>query len=98
MTHYLMLGTYTDKGMDGIEQSPERIKRFKEICQSHGAKMISYYLLMGHYDVACVLEAPSAESVAKIALTLGKRGKIRTETLCAFTEKEQIDMVGKLAQ
>jgi uncharacterized protein with GYD domain len=53
-------------------------------------------MLMGRYDVACVLEAPNANVVAKIALVLGNRGNVRTETMCAFTDKEQIDLVSKL--
>lgn len=97
MSHYLMLGHYTDKGMIGIQESAERIKRFKELCQEEGAKVISYYMLMGRYDVACVIDAPSPDVAAKIALILGKRGNVRTETMCAFTDKEQMDLVAKLS-
>lgn len=98
MAHYLMLGKYTEKGMTTIDQSAERIKRFKELCQGEGGKVVSYYMLMGKFDVACVIEAPNADAMAKIALVVGRVGNVRTQTLCAFTEKEQIDMVSKLSK
>lgn len=97
MANFMMLGHYTDKGMNSIKDSGERIKKFRDLCESEGAKLISYYLLMGRYDVACVIEAPNADVVAKIALVLGHRGNVRTETMCAFTEKDQINMVSKMA-
>ena len=96
MAHFLMLGKYTEKGMNGIRESGDRIKRFKELCLEEGAKVISYYMLMGKYDVACIIEAPNADTAAKIALVVGKRGNVRTQTFCAFTEQEQVSLVGKL--
>ena len=98
MAHFLMLGKYTDKALETIDESGERIKRFKELCQEEGGKVVSHYLLMGKYDVACVIEAPDAQAMAKIALVVGNRGFVRTQTLCAFTEKEQMDMVKKFAK
>ncbi len=96
MAHYLMLGKYTEKGMNGIADSADKIKRFKELCLEEGAKVVSYYMLMGKYDVACIIEAPNADAMARIALVVGKRGNVRTQTLCAFTEQEQITMTGRL--
>lgn len=96
MPTFMMLGRYTDKGLSGIHESPERIKKFKDLCETEGAKLISYYMLMGKYDVVSMVEAPNAEVMAKIALVLGKKGNVRTQTYCAFTEKEQINLTGKL--
>ncbi len=98
MATFLMLGKYTDKAMETIGESGERLKKFKELCQGEGGKVISHYLLMGKYDVACVIEAPNAETMAKIALVVGNRGFVRTQTFCAFTEKEQMEMVKTFAK
>ncbi len=98
MAHYLMLGKYTDKAMESISESGDRIKKFKELCQEHGGKVISHYLLMGKYDVACFIDAPNAETMAKIALVVGNRGFVRTQTFCAFTEQEQMEMVKTFAK
>lgn len=96
MATYLVLGKFTDKGISTIEESPERIKRFKEIAQGEGAKVISWYLLMGKYDVACIIEAPTPEVMAKLDLIVGKRGNLRTLTMVAFNEKEHEALISKL--
>lgn len=96
MSYYLMLGNYTDKGINNIKDSAERITKFKELCSEHGAKLISYYLLMGPYDVASVIEAPTPEVIAQIALIVGQRGNVRTQTMCAFSETDQNKMVQKI--
>lgn len=86
----------TEKAMSTISEHPERIKRFKEIVQGEGAKVTSFYLIMGKYDIACTVEAPNDEVMAKIALIVGKRGNVRAITMRAFTEKEQLDIISKL--
>lgn len=96
MATYLVLGKLTEKGISTINETPERVKRFKEIAQGEGAKVISWYLLMGKYDVACVLEAPTPEVMAKLALIVGKRGNLRTFTMLAFNENELPNLVSKL--
>jgi uncharacterized protein with GYD domain len=96
MNSYLMLGQYTEKGISEIDETQDRIKRFKDSCQKEGVKVTAYFMLMGRYDVACILEAPNPEVVAKIALLLGKVGNVRTETLPAFNDREQIELVGQL--
>ena len=52
---------------------------------------------MGAYDLVAVVEAPSDEAVAKVALALGSKGNVKTTTLRAFTEAEFRDIVGSLA-
>lgn len=92
-----MLGTFTDKCLSSIQEVPDKIKRFREICQEEGAKVVSYYLLMGQYDIACVIDSPNPETIAKIALIVGKRGNVRTETLCAFPENDIANIIKKMS-
>lgn len=44
-----------------------------------------------------VREAPDDETVAKLALTIGSGGAVRTETLRAFTEDEYSQIVAALS-
>jgi uncharacterized protein with GYD domain len=55
-----------------------------------------FYLVIGQYDIVSVVEAPDDETMAKIALSLGSQGNIRTETLRAFTEDEYREMISGL--
>ncbi len=52
--------------------------------------------MIGHYDLVSVVEAPDDETMAKIALSLGSQGNIRTETLRAFTEDEYREIIAGL--
>jgi uncharacterized protein with GYD domain len=44
--------------------------------------------LPGRYDNAFIVEAPDDETITAFALSSGKLGNVRTETLCAFTQTE----------
>jgi uncharacterized protein with GYD domain len=43
---------------------------------------------MGEYDSLLIIEAPSDELMAQLALGVESKGNVRTETLRAFTEDE----------
>lgn len=96
MNTYLVLAKITEKAFSKIEEHPERVKRFKEIAQGEGAKVIALYLLMGKYDIATIIEAPTPEIMTKLSLIVGKRGNVQTITLPAFTEKEQNELIAGL--
>jgi uncharacterized protein with GYD domain len=96
MNTYIVLAKFTDKALSTIQEHAERVKRFKEIAQGEGAKVVGFYMLMGKYDIATVIEAPTPEVMAKLALIVGRRGNVTTMTLPAFTENEQFDMIAKL--
>ncbi|MGE3317824.1 MAG: GYD domain-containing protein [Candidatus Berkiella sp.] len=97
MTTYIVLGNFTDKGIGNIKESPSRVKQLKDILQAEGAKLISYYMVMGRYDIVCIVEASNEETMAKLSLLIGKRGNLRTETLAAFNEKQHADIIAKIA-
>ena len=49
--------------------------------------------MRGKYDMVVDGEAPDDEAAAKVALTVGSRGAVRTETLRAFTEDEYREII-----
>jgi len=51
---------------------------------------------MGQYDVVIVAEAPDDETITKVALSIGSRGAIRTETLRAYKEDEYRKIIAAL--
>ena len=97
MAHYLMLGRFTKEGLKDIETTEERLHKFKALCEKEGAKVVSYYLLLGEHDIACFIDAPNAEATAKLALIVGKRGNVRTQSMPAFTESEFLHMLKKIS-
>jgi len=51
---------------------------------------------MGQYDRLLIMEAPSDDAAATIALSMGVTGNVRTTTLKAFTNEEFVKIVNKL--
>lgn len=96
MPTYITLVNYTQKGIENVKESPQRLDAAKQAFQGMGAKLKEFYLVMGRYDIILVSEAPNDETVAKIALTLGSLGSVRTESFRAFKEDEYREIVASL--
>ncbi len=84
MAIYVMLTTLTDEGRKTIKANPQRIKEVNKEVEAMGVKILSQYALLGQYDFINILEAPSNEVVAKLAMELGSRGTLQTTTLAAM--------------
>ena len=96
MAKYITLIKYTQKGIEKVKESPNRLDSFKKLCESMGAAVEGFYLTMGRYDLLVILDAPDSETVAKIILATGSRGAVSTETLQAFTEEEYRKIIAAL--
>jgi uncharacterized protein with GYD domain len=88
MPTYLALMRWTKEGLEKIKESPTRLEAGKKAVESAGGKIINFYMLMGEYDMALVVEAPDDATLARISLSLASKGGVRTQTLRAFTEDE----------
>jgi uncharacterized protein with GYD domain len=84
MPRFIVLATYTDQGIREIKGTPARAQAFREAAKKMGIEVTDFYWTLGRYDMVTVLEAPDVESVTALALSIGKLGNVRTETLPAF--------------
>jgi uncharacterized protein with GYD domain len=96
MPKYISLVQLTSQGVENIKESPKRLDTFKQLCESMGAKVEGFYLTMGRYDMVVIVDAPNAEAAAKVILTTGSAGAVRTETLQAFAEEEYRKIISEL--
>ncbi len=96
MATYVSLIRYTEQGIRNIKESPNRLDAAKKLFQAAGGELKQFYLAMGKYDIVLVAEAPDDETVARITLSLGALGNVRTETLRVFNEGEFRKIVGSL--
>ncbi len=96
MATYVVLLHYTEQGIRNIKESPTRLDAAKKAFQAAGGELKQFYLAMGRYDAVIVGEAPDDETAARLALTLGSLGNIRTETMRVFTESEYRKIIGSL--
>jgi len=96
MAQYIMLADWTEQGIRNVKDSPARLDAAKELCRKHGAEITAFFMTMGSHDMVVIMQAPSDEAVAKVALALASGGNIRTETLKAFSEAEYRQIVQTL--
>src|SRR3989441_11000982 len=87
---------YTDQGIRTIKDGPKRLDAAKKMLKDMGGELKQFYLTMGAHDIVTVMEAPSAESAAKLILMLSAGGNVRTTTMKAFTEAEYRKLISTL--
>lgn len=96
MPRHLMLVNYTEDGMKRIRDSPDRLDDGRALVESMGGEVVDFYLTMGRYDLVVLVDGLDDDSMAKVALTLGTGGSVRTETLKAWPEAEYRDIIAGL--
>jgi uncharacterized protein with GYD domain len=96
MPTYISLIQYTQKGIEKIKESPARLDHARKGYEAAGGKIKDFFLVMGEYDIVIVADLPNDEAVAKLSLSLGSAGNIRTRTMRAFNEAEYRKIVQSL--
>jgi uncharacterized protein with GYD domain len=90
MSVYLMLSTLTDQGRAALQDDPEILKDINKEVEFAGVKILTQYALLGQYDFVNIVEAPSNEVIAKLAIRLSAKGHTQTLTLAAITLEDLI--------
>jgi uncharacterized protein with GYD domain len=96
MATYIVLTSFTDQGIRNIKDSTKRADAVKEMAQKMGATMKDIYWTDGRYDLVVTFEAPDDATITAVALAIGSKGNVRTETLRAFSKDEFARIVAKL--
>ena len=96
MATYVTLINYTQKGVENMKDSPNRLETAKQLCKSMGGEIKAFYLAMGRYDAVVISEGPDDETVMKFAITTSMAGAIRTETFRVFNEDEYRKIISEL--
>lgn len=78
------MSTLTDKGMETLRDSPERIREVNEELEDMGAEVIAQYALFGKFDFANILKVPDAETMARISSEMASRGTLRLQSYQAL--------------
>ena len=97
MTRYVVLVSFSEKGIGAIKDSIERAQEFKAAAAKMGASVEAQYWTLGDHDGVFVLSAPDEVTAAALVLELGRRSSVRTTMLRAFDEAEfktVLDKVG----
>jgi len=95
MAVYLMLTNLTDAGRKAMQEDPETLREVNKEVEHMGVKILDQYALLGQYDFVNILEAPSNEVIAKLAIRMSAKGTTQTMTLAAITLDDLIAALKK---
>jgi uncharacterized protein with GYD domain len=90
MPTYIMLSTLTPEGVQTVKNNPQRIREVNKEVEQLGATVKAQWATLGHVDFISVVEAPDADTMARVSLELGSRGTGRYETLAAIPVEDFI--------
>lgn len=88
MPTYVMLTNLTPDGVNTLKSNPQRVQEVNSEVEAMGARVISQWATLGQYDFVSVVEAPDAETMAKVSVELGSRGTMTSQTLAAIPSDE----------
>jgi uncharacterized protein with GYD domain len=87
MAGYVSLFRWTDDGIRTVKDTVTRARETIAKIEKAGSKLTIYWT-QGRYDCVAFGEYPNEETAMSTALTMGMAGKVRTETLRAFSIDE----------
>jgi uncharacterized protein with GYD domain len=96
MATYLVLATFTEKGLNNIKDTVKRAEDFKMSAAIFNVKVSDILWLHGRYDFATTMEGDEINCIA-LGLSLAKLGNVRVETMRALTVPEMKKILEKVA-
>jgi uncharacterized protein with GYD domain len=96
MPTYVVLVKFTQKGIENIQNSPQRTEAARRLGESLGGKITAAYYTLGQYDMVVIMEAPSNEAALQGLLVTGRLGNVQTETLVAIPVEKGAEIIETL--
>ena len=96
MPNYVVLGNYTDKGVQAVKAAPDRMAGAAARVEAMGGKIESIHFTLGMYDFVGIFEFPDDETMLKFSMGTGKEGNIRFTTLKAFPKARTVELIDQM--
>ena len=84
MPLYFLLGTLNENGQQMLQRNPDVMSETIKECKVQGAHILGQYAVLGKYDYVMMAEADDNEAVGRLALEIGVKVGLHTETLPAM--------------
>jgi uncharacterized protein with GYD domain len=97
MPQYIMLVNFTDQGLRGIKDVPNRQDKSRETAKQCGVERKTVWMTFGPHDFVHFYEAPNDEAMAKFVMTLASFGNLRTTVMRAWDESEHLPLIRELS-
>jgi uncharacterized protein with GYD domain len=91
MPKFVMLSTLGPDGSARLRENPERIREVTAEVEAMGVTVLEQFAVLGQWDFLNIIEAPDAESMARVAMSLSARGTLKTMTLPILEIEQFID-------
>jgi uncharacterized protein with GYD domain len=103
MPIYVTRGRYSAESIKNLVANPEdRQQAVSKLVEAAGAKLLNFYVTLGHYDFLLITEAPSAKEASAFIVAAAAAGSVTdVETTEAFTSSEAkqiFTVAGKAAE
>jgi uncharacterized protein with GYD domain len=103
MPIYITRGRYSAESIKNLVANPEdRQQAVSKLVEAAGAKLLNFYVTLGHYDFLLITEAPSAKEASAFIVAAAAAGSVTdVETTEAFTSSEAkqiFTIAGKAAE
>ena len=95
MPLYMTQFAYTKEAWATLTHNPEdRSVAMRELLESGGGRLLSWYLSFGEYDGLLIYEAPDDATAGALILAAATRGHLgMTKTTPLFTGEESLEMM-----
>ena len=95
MPLYMTQFAYTPEAWAALVDNPEdRSAAVREVAESMGGRLVSWYLSFGEYDGLTIYEAPDNATVGAVALAAARRGHLRAiKTTPLFSAEESMEVM-----
>jgi uncharacterized protein with GYD domain len=93
---FMIAISFTDQGRRTIKDAPKRTQGARDLAKKLGVEIKQIYLSSGESDLITIVDAPSGDNIAKMALALGSLGNVRTRTSRLWSEDEYLKIVSEL--
>jgi uncharacterized protein with GYD domain len=97
MPLYMTQFAYTPEAWATLAENPEdRSVPVRELLESHGGRLVSWYLSFGEYDGVLIYEAPDNNTAGALTVAAARRGHLRaTKTTPLFSAEESREMMSR---
>ena len=88
MPTYIMLSKLSEQGLQTLRANPDRLREVNKDVEELGARVLHQWATLGEWDFVNIVEAPDAQTIARVSVSLGARGSTKIVTLPALTIDE----------